>query len=111
MHVLMKKTRRRIESAKLDEAQLASLLQAAKSLFSDCPNTWPLHYSFYYLGHIPKLDTHVDPDIFMNRLMHKRFLHNISGDWHMSSIRLASCIWGRVQKEMAKRKDLKKTRC
>ena len=97
--------------AKLEEAQLASLLQKAKSLFSDCPNTWPLHYSFYYLGHIPKLDTHASPNIFPNRLTHERFLHNISGDWHMSSIRLASHIWGRVQKEVAKRRDLEKKRC
>jgi hypothetical protein len=106
----MKKTRRRIELAKLEEAQLTSLLQTAKSLFSNCPNTWPLHYSFYYLGHVPKLNSHVDPDIFMNRLARERFLHNVSGDWHMSSIRLASRIWGRVQKEMAKRRDLEKRR-
>jgi hypothetical protein len=36
---LMKKTRQRIEIAKLEEAHFASLLQTAKSLFSNCPNT------------------------------------------------------------------------
>jgi hypothetical protein len=103
---MVKKTKRKIKALGLAEAQFTSLLQTAKSLFSDCPNTWPLHYSFYYLGHVPKLDDHVDRKLFANRIKRDRFLHNISGDWHMTSIRLASRIWGKVQRELAKRRDM-----
>ena len=103
---MLNKTRWKIETMGLEEAQFTSLLQTAKSSFSDCPIMWPLHYSSYYLGHIPKLDDHVNASVFESKLKHERFLHNISGDWHMSSIRLASWIWGKVQKEMAKRSDV-----
>ena len=107
---MLNKTRWKIEAMGLEEAQFMSLLQTAKFLFSDCPITWPLHYSFYYLGHILRLDNHVNASVFESRLKCERFIHNISGDWHMSSIRLASRIWGKVQKEMAKRRDVGNTR-
>ena len=103
---LMGKTRQKMKAIGLEEAQFMSLLKTAKFLFFDCSTTWPLHYSFYYLRHISKLDTHANPNIFESRLKWARFIHNISGDWHMSAIRLASCIWGKVQKEMAKRRDI-----
>jgi hypothetical protein len=103
---MLDKTKRKIQAIGLEEAQFTSLLRTAKFLFSDCPITWPLHYSFYYLGHIPKLDDLIDSGIFANRLKRERFIHNVYGDWHMSSIRLASRIWGMVQKEMARRRDM-----
>jgi hypothetical protein len=92
------------------EAQFTSLLQTAESLFSDCSITWPIHYLFYYLGHILKLDAHVNLNIFNSRLKHRRFIHNISSNWHLSAIRLVSHIWGKVQKEMDKRRDALNTR-
>ena len=79
---IVEKTIQKIEAVGLEEAHFQSLLHTAKSIFLDCLVTWPLHYSFYYLGHIPKLDAHVDPNIFDNRLKRERFIHNISGDWH-----------------------------
>ena len=98
--------RQKIEVMGLEEAQFKSCLKTAKSLFSGCLTTWPLHYLFYYLGHIPKLDAHVNLNLFFdNRLKHKRFIHNISSNWHLSAIRLALHIWGKVQKEMARRRD------
>jgi hypothetical protein len=105
---MVDKTKRKIQAIRLEEAQFTSLLQTAKFLFSDCHITWPLHHSFYYLGHIPKLDALIDSGIFANRLKRERFIHNINiyGDWHMSLIRLASHIWGKVQKEMARRRDM-----
>jgi len=102
---LVKKTIRKIEASGLAEAQFTSLMQTAKSLFSDCSITWLLHHSFYYLGHIPKLDELVDTNIFANRLKCERFLHNIAGDWHMSAVRLTSWIWGQMQRDMAKKND------
>jgi hypothetical protein len=98
-------TRWKIEVVGLEEAHFKCLLHTAKLIFSDCSVTWPLHYLFYYLRHIPKLGAHVDPNIFNNRLKCERFIHNISGDCHLAAIRLASHIWGKVQREMAKRRD------
>ena len=103
---MVEKTKQKIDAAGLEEGQFTSLLTTAKSLFSDCSKTWPLHHSFHYLGHIPKLDAHVESDIFGSRLKCGRFTHNIYGDWHMSSIRLASWIWGKLQKEMVKRRSV-----
>ena len=103
---VVEKMKWKIDAAGLEEAQFTSLLTIAKSLFSDCSKTWLLHHSFYYLGHIPKLDAHVKSDIFGSRLEHKRFIHNIYGNWHMLSIRLASRIWGKLQKEMLKRRSV-----
>ena len=102
----VEKMRQKSDAAGLEEAQFASLLTTAKLLFYKCSKTWPLLYSFYYLGHIPKLDIHVNPNIFESRLKHERFIHNIYGDWHMSSIRLTSWIWGKVQKEMVKKRSV-----
>jgi hypothetical protein len=65
---MLNKTRWKIEAMGLDEAQFTSLLQTAKFLFSDCPMTWPLHHSFYYLGHILKLNIHVNTSIFKSKL-------------------------------------------
>ena len=103
---MVDKTKRKIQETGLEEAQFTSLLRTAKFLFTDCPITWPLHHSFYYLGHIPKLDTLINSSIFTSRLKCERFTHNIYGDWHMTSIRLASRIWGKVQKEMARRREI-----
>ena len=102
---MVEKMRQKIEVLGLEEAQFKSLLKAAKSLFSNCSITWSLHYSFYYSGHISKLDAHIIPNTFDNRLKCERFIHNISGDWHPSTIRLALCRWGKVQKGMARRRD------
>jgi hypothetical protein len=105
-----KRTRARIQSFEIEETCMTSLLRKAKSLFTDCNFTWPLHYSFYYLGHTPPLDSNVPLDSFKNRIQRERFLHNIKGDWHLSSVRLASRIYGRLQKEMARRRDKRRNR-
>jgi hypothetical protein len=102
---VVKRTQTRIEAIKIEETCLTSLLWKAKSLFIDCKFTWPLHYSFYYLGHIPPLDSHVPLDKFKSQIQRDRFIHNLKSDWHMSSIRLASQIFGWLQKEMARRWD------
>ncbi|KII84505.1 hypothetical protein PLICRDRAFT_117547 [Plicaturopsis crispa FD-325 SS-3] len=98
-----KRTKARILDKGLEEARFASLLAAAKLLFSDSVDIWPLQYSAYYLGHVPPLDGHVPPDAFDDRLTRERFLHNVHADWHLAAVRLASRIFGTVQREMAKR--------
>ena len=57
---MVDKTKQKIQAIGLEEAQFTNLLQTAKFLFSECHITWPLHHSFYYLGHIPKLDALID---------------------------------------------------
>ena len=102
-----KRTQARIQAFNIEETCMSSLLQKAKSLFIDCRTTWPLHYSFYYLGHTPPIDSNVRDDIFASQIQRDRFIHNVKSDWHMSSIRLASRIYGRLQKEMARRQDVR----
>ena len=43
---------------------------------------------------------------FMSHIQQDRFIHNIKSNWHLLSIRLASCIYGQLQKEMVRRWDL-----
>ena len=103
---VVKRTIARIQAFEIEEAGMTSLLRIAKSLFIDCIFMWPLHYSFFYLGHIPPMDSHVPLENFKSRIQQDRFMHNIKSDWHLSSIRLASRIYGQLQKEMARRRDL-----
>jgi hypothetical protein len=102
---VVKKTRMHIQTSEIEVTHMTGLLKKAKSLFINCSFTWLLHYTFYYLGHVPLLDPHVPLDTFKNRIQHEHFIHNIKGDWHMSSVRLASRIYGQFQKRMAKRRD------
>ena len=99
---LVKKTWVRLQTLEVEETWMTGLLKKAKSLFIDCSFPWPLHYT---LGHVLPLDSHIPLDIFKSRIQHEHLIHNIKGDWHMSSIRLALCIYGQFQKRMAKRRD------
>jgi hypothetical protein len=101
--LIMKKIERRVEEYKLEESHVTGLRKAAKLFFCDSDDLWPLHYSVYYLGHVPKLDPLMSRETFKSATTCTRFLHNIHGDFHLAGIRLASCIWGIVQKEMARR--------
>ena len=98
-------TRGAIERTGIEEACMGSFLRKAKSFFIDCPNTWPLNRTAFYLGHVPKLDGIETTHQFESRLAKERFLHAIHVVWHTAGIRLASRIWGEVQREMARRKD------
>jgi hypothetical protein len=105
-----KKTNARIQSIELEETCTTSLLRIAKSLFINCYFTWPLHYTFYYLKHVLLLDLIIPINIFKTLIQHEHFIHNIKGDWHISSIKLASHIYGRLQKEMARRQEMMRNR-
>ena len=103
---VIKRTKSRIEEKGLEESKFSALLKAAKSLFSDNQDIWPLHYSFYYLGHVPPLNALVPESHFESRISCERFLHNVHTDWHLIAVRLASRIYGQLQKEMARRREL-----
>ena len=80
-------------------------LEAAKCFFCDSEIVWPLHYLAFYSGHIPKLNLLVSREAFTSTATREHFMHNIHGDFHLAGIRLASRIWGMVQKDMARRRD------
>jgi hypothetical protein len=103
--MIVEKVEKRIEEYKLQESHVTRLRDTAKFFFFDSETIWPLHYSTYYLGHVPKLDALVSSDAFMSNVLRARFLHNIHGDFHLAGIRLTSRIWGIVQKDMAKWRD------
>ncbi|KAJ3925083.1 MAG: hypothetical protein NXY57DRAFT_1074879, partial [Lentinula lateritia] len=78
-------------------------VETTKSLFINDKDIWPLQYSFYYLGHIPKLDSLLPYSPTMTPIAREQLLYHLAADWHMHIIRLAGCIFGDYQQEMAKR--------
>ncbi|KDR77658.1 hypothetical protein GALMADRAFT_119768 [Galerina marginata CBS 339.88] len=106
---LVDTTKLKAETIGCDETTKQNLISAAKSLLSDDPKIWPLHYSLYYLGQIPTIDQLItDPN--MNHIHQRRLISHIAADWHLSSIRLAGRIFGDFQKRMAVRNECPKRR-
>jgi hypothetical protein len=102
---LLRRTKRKLDDLNIEEAGQDGLLMAVKSLFKNDSSIWPLHYSFYYVGHMPNLDKFLTKDLPISQLARRRLLHNLSADWHLFSIRLAGRIFGEVQREMARRNE------
>jgi hypothetical protein len=66
--------------------------------YLDDSQSWPLKESHYYLGHVPKLSTLLpQPPVNVNWLLWDRVIHGASCDWHNTSVRLASRIFGELQ--------------
>jgi hypothetical protein len=91
-----------IIECKLQEALIEGLVESAKLFFYDSDVVWPLCYSTFYLGHVPHLSSLLPSDIFATSTICVCFLYNVHSDFHIASIRLTSCIWGMVQRDMAK---------
>jgi hypothetical protein len=102
---IVRRVERRAEEFNLQGSHVLGLLETAKSFFGDSSDVWPLHYSAYYLGHVPNLDQLLSRQAFSSNMTHARFLHNIHGDLHVAGIRLASCMWGTVQRDMARQRE------
>jgi hypothetical protein len=103
--LIMKKIAKRVEDLEVRSSYGEKLMKAAKFFFCDSIEYWPLHVSTFYLGYVPKLDALVSDEMFVNSTSHTRFLFNVSSDFHLAGIRLASHIWGVVQRDMARRRD------
>ena len=103
--LIVSRVKRQVDKNKAEESHVVGLLEAAKYFFCNSDIVWPLHYSVFYLGHVPKLDSLVSTEAFTSTSIREHFLHNIHGDFHLAGIRLASRIWGIVQKDMARRRD------
>ncbi|KAF7362208.1 hypothetical protein MVEN_00567000 [Mycena venus] len=106
---LLQRADAKLDEKNIEEVDRVHLLAAVKLLFSD-NNFWPLHYSTYYLGHIPRFDhlmpTHRDED----SVSHSRLAHHFASEWHTACIRLAGRIWGDWQREMSKKTDTRSRR-
>ena len=87
----------------LEADVLEILTKAAKSIISD-DGAWPMSQSCYYLGYIPPFQ-HLLPKS-INELTSCRLCHSLANRWHIESVRLASRIYGDLQREMARRMDI-----
>ena len=97
---VVKKTRLKVETIGCGEATRDNLVSAAKLLFVDDPEIWPLHYSLYYLGQIPSLKQLItNPNISLIPWQHLE--SHITTNWHFSSKWLAGRIFSNFQKWMA----------
>lgn len=105
MDLIVRSVKRQVDKHKLVESHVSRLLEVAKHFFCDCDIVWLLHYSAFYLGHVPKIDSMVSKEAFTNTTTRARFMHNTHGDFHLAGIRLASRIWGIVQRDMARRRE------
>jgi hypothetical protein len=103
--LITKKVGKRLEEYDIQESLAKELLETAKFFFYDSDIYWPLHYSAYYLGHVPRLDPLISREALANSTTRARFLFNMHSDFHLAGIRLTSRIWGMVQKDMARRRD------
>jgi hypothetical protein len=106
---ILTRSKAKLAEKELEEANAVDLLVAAKSLFVDSP-IWPLQYSAFYLGHIPKLDALVPRNHDLSNITHTRLIHHFASDWHTACIRLAGRIWGDWQKEMFKKTNSRSRR-
>jgi len=96
-----------IEERLLPCERVQYLIEAAKYLFSDNCDTWPLHRSAFYLGQVPDITKilgfeHPSPHSSLSPSIRlSRIIHSIALEWHTHSIRLAGRIWGQVQRVVA----------
>jgi hypothetical protein len=60
----------------------------------------------FFLGQIPKVEPLLPPLSATSVVARSRLIHNLATDMHLASARLASRIYGDLQKEMAKRHDV-----
>ena len=100
-------TKRRLDEAKIEEEYQSPILTKAKCIFADLSDVWPLHESVYYLGLLPTLEPALLSMTNLSALSCKRLLYEISADWHLASIRLASRIFGEIQRFMAQKVNIR----
>ena len=93
----------KLDDTSLNPIDQAATLHTVKYIFSDSDNVWPLHSAMFFLGQIPKIETLINPLAINNSVTRSRLIHNIALDIHLLSVRLASRIFGDLQKVMSKR--------
>jgi hypothetical protein len=71
---------------------------AVSCISSDDSEVWPLKESHFYLGHVPRLNNLLSQLLAKSsRLTRERTIHGLYCEWHNTSVRLASRIFGELQ--------------
>jgi Reverse transcriptase (RNA-dependent DNA polymerase) len=93
----------KLGDANLNPIEQSLVLDTVKFTFSDSESVWPLHSASFFLGQIPKIEPLISPLSINNSVTRSRLIHNVAADIHLSSVRLASRIFGDYQKVMSNR--------
>jgi hypothetical protein len=101
LDALISSIQKRLVGAAIDPPDQLPFLDLAKSIFSDSDTLWPLHSTVFYLGQIPKIGPLLPLPSLSSSVTRSRLVHNIASDIHLSSVRLASRIFGNLQKEIS----------
>jgi len=102
---LITSIKRRLDDAEVDLHDQTCIMDTAKYIFSDSKDVWPLQSSMYFLGQIPKVEPLLPPLSTTTLVNRSALIHNLAADMHLASARLASRIYGDLQKEMTKRRN------
>ena len=97
---VMEETEKTLTKEKIGDEVENEIKHRAKSLFNDCPRSWPLARSQYYLGHVPQLKMILKTAI-SDHIRCEKIAHSIHSIWHMSAIHLTSRIWGDLIRKIA----------
>jgi hypothetical protein len=94
----------RLNQANVDIQHVEDISNKAESFYSYNRSTWPLGDSHYYLGLVPKVEKWIQ-QAGLNHLTKERLIHGIYCDWHNAGVRLASRIFGELQKRVTRKWD------
>jgi hypothetical protein len=98
---LVVRTTAKLVEAGIPGEQQQWILRAAKCLFADDAEIWPLKISQYYVGQIPRIRDRITATVVPDVVKRRKLASHISADWHTSAIRLAGRIFGGIQRTMA----------
>jgi hypothetical protein len=93
----------RLKQMSLGENDVSVIVNKAKSFYTDDADIWPLKESCYFLGLVPKIKqwiTHESQG--MNAITRERIIKGIYCDWHNTGVRLASRIYGEMQRRVTR---------
>jgi hypothetical protein len=93
----------RLGQTGLGENDVSAIVNKAKSFFADDADVWPLKESCYFLGLVPKIRQWITHEsLEMNAIMRERIIKGVYCDWHNTGVRLASRIYGEMQRRVTR---------
>ena len=100
---LQKTLEDRLKQTSLGDNDVSGIINKAKSFFTDNPDIWPLKESCYFLGFVPNIRKWITTDSDgTNGITKERIIKGIYCDWHNTGVRLASRIYGEVQRRVTR---------
>ena len=102
---LQKTLEDRLKQTSLGDNDVSGItgINKAKSFFTDNPDIWPLKESCYFLGFVPNIRKWITADSDgTNGITKERIIKGIYCDWHNTGVRLASRIYGEVQRRVTR---------